>query len=127
MAVILEREWEFLRRRLVRRTRAVSRGAGKFDVVLHQHAIVKNGFARGPHQLSRRIKTRAVKNDVVSLPLARRTRRVHQRGILAIDRRGLAVGVRLALIGVEDLRLVESVQENPAVSAVLALALGGDG
>src|SRR6266568_2145048 len=100
-------------------------GAGEFDVILYEHAIVKNGFARGTRQLSGRIKTRAMKNDVVSLPLARRARSVHQRRILAIDRRGLPVGIRLALIGIEDLRFVESLQENAAVAAVLVFAFRG--
>src|SRR5437867_12215705 len=125
MAMILQRERKFFRPGLVRRAHMVPSGAGEFDVVLHEHAVVKNSFARGARQFSRRIKTRAMKNDVVSLPLARRTRSVHQRRILAIDRRGLPVGIRLALIGVEDCRLVESVEEDAAVAPVLVVAFRG--
>lgn len=42
--------------------------AGKLDVVLHEHTVVKDGFARRTRQLSRCIKARAMKNDVISLP-----------------------------------------------------------
>src|SRR5260370_9601066 len=68
-----------------------------------------------------------MKNNVVGLPLPRRARSVHQRGVLAIDRRSLAVGVGLALVGVQDLRLVEPLQKDAAVAAVLAFAFCGDG
>src|SRR5258708_39586988 len=125
MIVVLQRQRKFIRPWLVRWAHMVPSGASQLDVVLHQHAIVKNGFARGARQFSRRIKTRAMKNDVVSLPLARRPRSVHQRGILPINRRGLPVGIRLALIGIEDLRLVESLQEDAAVAAVLVFSFRG--
>src|SRR6266550_4654113 len=123
--MILQRERQFLRRRFVQRAFAVRGGAGELDVVLYQHAVVKNGRACGTRQLSCRVKTRTVKNNVVGLPFARRTRGVHQRRILAINRRGLAIGIRLALIGIEDLSLVESLQENAAVAAVLVFAFRG--
>src|SRR5436853_7910194 len=87
--MILQRERQFLRRRFVQRAFAVRGGAGELDVVLYQNAVVKNGRACGTRQLSCRVKTRTVKNNVVGLPFARRTRGVHQRRILAINRRGL--------------------------------------
>src|SRR5436305_667004 len=101
--MILQRERKFFWPRFVRRAHMVPSRPGKLDVVLHEHAVVKNGFPRGARQFSRRIKTRAMKNDVVSLPLAWPALSVHQRRILAIDRRGLADGIRLALIGIQDL------------------------
>jgi len=55
-----------------------------------KHAIVKNRFASGAKQLSVFIKTRPVEDDVVGLPLAGRTRSVHQWRVLAIDRASLA-------------------------------------
>ena len=63
-----------------------------------------------------------MKNDVVSLPLARRARRVHQRRVLAIDSRCLSIGVGLALVGVQDLRLIKPLQEDAAVAAILVLS-----
>src|SRR5215467_11900281 len=77
MIVVLQRQREFFRPKLVRGAHMMPSGPGEFDVVLHEHAIVKNRFARGARQFSGGIKTRAMKNDVVSLPLARRTRSVH--------------------------------------------------
>src|SRR5713226_709483 len=122
MVMILQRQRQFFWLRFIRRAFAVSRRAAQFHIVLHQCAIVKNGFASGAEQLASLIKTRPVKDDIVSLPLAGRARSVYQRWVLAIDCRSLAVRVSLALVGVQDLRLVETLQEDTAVSAVLAFA-----
>src|SRR6266699_5157487 len=124
MVMILQRQRQFFWLRFIWWPFAVSRRAAQFHVVLHQYAVVKNGFACRAEQLTVFRKTRTVKNDIVSLPLARRARSVHQRRVLAVDRRGLAVRVSLALVGVQDLRLVEPLQENAAVAAVLAFAFG---
>src|SRR5258706_1520794 len=93
-----------------------------YDIVFHGPR-----FASGAKQLSVFIKTRPVEDDVVGLPLAGRTRSVHQWRVLAIDRASLAVRIGLALVRVQDLSLVESLQEDAAVSAVLVLALCGKG
>src|SRR5215472_13362283 len=58
MVVVLERERKLIGPWFVWRTRMVRGRTGEFDVVLHQHAIVKNGFARGTCELSCRVKAR---------------------------------------------------------------------
>src|SRR5205807_10659544 len=111
MVVVLQRQRQLVGSWFVRRAHMVPGGAGELDVVLHQNAIVKNGFARGARQLSRSVKARAVKNDVVGLPLARGTRSIEQRRILSVGGRGLSVGVGFVLVRVQNLRLVEPVEE----------------
>jgi hypothetical protein len=46
--------------------------AGQLNVILHQHAVVRDGHPRGARQLAIFIKMGGVKNDVVGLPLSRR-------------------------------------------------------
>src|SRR5713101_4546007 len=99
--------------------------AGQFNVVLHEHAVVQGGDASRPQEFSGGIEARPVKDDVVDLPLARRSRGVHLRGKLAVNRRGLAVGVSLTLVRVEHLHLVNTVQKDAAVAAILILAFWG--
>src|SRR6266568_296871 len=77
MAMILQRQRQFFWLRFVRRPLAMSRRAAQFHIVLHQHAIVKNGFAGRTEQFAVFRKTRPVKNNVVALPLAGRARSVH--------------------------------------------------
>src|SRR5882762_8316979 len=101
------------------------RRAGEFNVVLHEHAIVEGGDASGPQELSGSVEARAVKDDVVDLPLARRSRGVHLRRKLAVNGRGLAVGISFTLIRVEHLHLINTVQEDAAVAAILILAFWG--
>src|SRR5882762_9772521 len=101
------------------------RRAGEFNVVLHEHAIVEGGDASGPQELSGSVEARAVKDDVVDLPLARRSRGVHLRRKLAVNGRGLAVGIGFTLIRVEHLHLINTVQEDAAVAAILILTLRG--
>ena len=59
--------------------------------------------------------------------MARRTRSVDERRILAVDGGGLAVGVGFVLVGIEHLNFVESHQKNAAVAAILAFALWRNG
>ncbi len=72
---------------------------------------------------ARRVESRRREDDVVGLPFAWRTRRVHERRILPVHRRGLAVGIGLVLIAVEHLHLELSEEEHAAVAAPLAGAL----
>src|SRR5258706_12114160 len=95
--------------------------AGEFNVVLHEHAIVEGGDTRGPQKFTGSVETRAVKDDVVNLPLARWARGVHLGRKLAVNGRGLAIGIGFTLIRVEHLHLVKTVQEDSAVAAVLIL------
>src|SRR6266704_1745975 len=77
MVMVLQRQRQFFRLRFVRRPFAVSRRAAQFHVVLHEDAVMKHGDAGGAQQLSILIEARAVKNDIVDLPLAGRARSVH--------------------------------------------------
>jgi hypothetical protein len=71
-AVILQGERQFLRVWRVGRARFVCRRASEFDIVLNQDSVVEHGYARGAKQLSLLVEARAVKNDVVALPLSGR-------------------------------------------------------
>src|SRR5882672_1435859 len=64
-----------------------------------------------------------MEDDVVRLPLAWRPRGIDERGILAVDRACLAVGIGVVLIGIEHLELVYPHQEDAAVAALLPFAL----
>src|SRR6267378_8557565 len=86
---------------------------------------MKGGDASRPQELSGSVEARPVKDDVVDLPLARRARGVHLRRKLPVNRRGLAVGISFTLIRVEHLHLVNTVQKDTAVTAVLILAFRG--
>src|SRR6267143_1339032 len=66
-----------------------------------------------------------MEDDVVRLPLAWRPRGIDERGILAVDRACLAVGIGVVLIGIEHLELVYPHQEDAAVAALLPFALHG--
>src|SRR5712692_3906331 len=103
----------------------MSRRPGQLHVILNEDAVVEGGDAGWAQEFAGGVETRSVKNDVVNLPLAGRARGVYLRRKLAVDSGGLAVGVCLVFVGVEDLHFVEAVEENAAVSAVLVLALRG--
>src|SRR5580698_10000296 len=93
------------------------------NVVLRENAVVKDGDVCGPSQFPGCIEARAVPDDVVGLPLAGRTRSIHQRRILAIHGGCLPVRVRLAVVRIEHLDFVEAHQENAAVAAILIFTL----
>src|SRR5882762_7179000 len=95
---------------------------GEFNVVLHEHAIVEGGDTRGPRKFTGSVETRAVKDDVVDLPLAWWARSVHLGRKLAVNGRGLTVGIGFTLIGVEHLHFVNTVQKDAAIAAILILA-----
>src|SRR5258705_3651353 len=97
--------------------------AGEFNVVLHEHAVVEGGDTRGPQKFTGSVEARAVKDDVVDLPLPRWARGVQLGRKLAVNGRGLAVGIGFTLIRVEHLHFVNTVQEDTAVAAILILNL----
>ena len=66
---------------------------GKLDIVLDENAVMEDGDTGGAQQFAAGIETRAVEDDVVGLPLARRARGVHEWRILAVNGASLAVGV----------------------------------
>src|SRR5215472_15187994 len=122
ITVILQGQRCFVGARFIGWPRLVRRWARQFDVILHQHAIEENRHSRGAKQLSLWIEARAVKNDIVGLPLARGTSRIDQRRILAVDGRGLAIRVGLVVIRIEHLNFVIAHQKDAAIAALLALA-----
>src|SRR5438876_4525934 len=122
--MVLEGEGEFVWTRSVWRADVVAGGAGEFDVVLRQDAVVEDGDVRGASEFAGCVKARAMPDDVVGLPLAGCASSVHQRRILAIYRGDLAVGVSLAVVRIEHLNFVEAHEEDAAVAAVLVFALG---
>src|SRR3954463_5812099 len=69
-------------------------------------------------------KSRPVEDDVVGLPLSRRTRRIHQRRILSVHRARLPIGISLVLVGIEHLDFVSAHQKHAAVAALLAFSVG---
>src|SRR2546425_449487 len=71
--------------------------------------------------------TRAVEHDVIGLPLTGGAAGVRERRILAVHGGRLTVGVGAVLIRIEHLDFVAAHQEDAAVAALLALALGRRG
>jgi len=110
----------------VRRPTLVRRRAREHHVILHQHAVVEDRHARRTRHLASGIETRAMKDDVVRLPFARRTARVHERRVLAENRGRLTIGIRDVVVRVEHLDLIPSHQKYAAVAALLTLADGGE-
>ena len=102
------------------------RRAREFDVVLHQHAVMQHGHSGGAKEFSSAVEARAMKNDVVTLPLARRTRGVDQRRILAVNGGRLTICIGLVFVGIQDLNFIQAHQKNTTVAAPLAFALGRD-
>ena len=72
---------------------AAGGAAADGHVILHQDAVVQHGDGPRRRDLPVRPALRSVKNDVVGLPLSRRTRHVHQGRVLAVQRSGS--GLRL--------------------------------
>ena len=105
------------------RQNPVPRFAQYFGVVLHQDAVVKDGEVSGRSQFAL-LEAWRDEDHVIGLPFARRTRRVDQRWILAVDGSATAVGVRPVLVAVEHLQFVPAEQKNAAVAPLLALAAG---
>jgi hypothetical protein len=123
VVVVLQRQGKFFRTGYIGRALMVSGRTGGFDVILYEHAIVQNRESRWTQKFSGSIKTWAVKNDVVDLPLTRRARGVHKGRELTIDGSRLAIGVGFTLVGVEDLDFVETVKKDAAIAAILIFAL----
>ncbi len=77
-------------------------------MVLNEDAVVQGCDERGLEQLAVFVKPRPVEDDVVGLPLARRTAGVDPGRVLPVDRRGLAVRVGLTFVGIKDLDFIEA-------------------
>src|SRR5262249_35856264 len=94
----------------------VRRGAEDLLLLVGQHAVVEDRDGRGLLHLAVLV-VGGVEDDVVGLPLAGLAGGIDQRRPLAVERGGLAVGIRGILVAVEDLDLVAAVQEDAAVAA----------
>src|SRR6266576_2588920 len=66
---------------------------------------------------------RAMEDDVIRLPLTRRPRGIDEWRILPVDGTGLAVRVRVVLVGIEHLQLIDPHEKDAAVAALLAFTL----
>ena len=67
---------------------------------------------------------RSLDNEVVSLPLARRTRGVHHWHVLTVHRARLTVGIGAIAVRVQHLEFVDPREEDAAIPPRLALGLG---
>src|SRR5689334_25070480 len=101
--------------------------AGDDGVVLGQHAIVEDGHPRRIASRAVGSKVRAMKYDVVGLPLTWWPARIHKWGCLSVHGCRLAVGVGVVVIRVQYLDLVVTHQEHATVAALLTFALGRGG
>src|SRR5437763_1588538 len=81
------------------RQNPVSRFPVDFLVFMDEQAVVKHGDSRGRHQLFALV-FGSGKKDVIGLPFARSTARIHQWRSLRINCRALAVRTPLDIEGV---------------------------
>src|SRR6266480_2268405 len=123
VTVVLQEEGQPVRVWLVARTPPVHRPTGDHRVVLHQHAVVQHRDPRRvPHGPVGR-EAGPSENDVVGLPLAWGSARVHERRRLTVYGPGLAVGVGLVVVRIEYLDLVVCHQDHAAVATLLTFTL----
>ena len=122
IAVILDRQRQFGRMRCVVRCRAVGRGGRphQHGVRLHQRAVQDGGDPARAFELAV-LEAGGAEDDVVTIPGAGRTHRVHQRGRGAIDRAGGAVRIGFVVIGIHDLQFVEAHQKHAGIAAMLRI------
>src|SRR5262249_20723979 len=119
--VILQRQRLLRLMRLVGLHDAVGHLPDYLLMALRHHAVMDHGDICRLGYL-RAFETRPFEDDVIGLPFTRLSRRVHQWGPLSVNRRCLAIGVRLVVIGVEHLDLVTAHDQNAAISAPLAIS-----
>src|SRR5712692_8814358 len=106
--VVLKRQRQLGRVSTVGRPLLVLGRTHEGDVVLNEDAVVQDCDERGLEQLAVFVKARPVEDDVVGLPLARRTAGVDQGRVLPVDRRGLPVRVGLTFVGIKDLNFIQA-------------------
>ena len=87
-------------------------GPGDSDVILGDNAVVKDGDDGWADELIV-FEPRAVEDDVVNIPSAGRTGGIYERGHESVQGGGLTVGVGFVFVGIEDLDLVFSEEEDP--------------
>ncbi len=104
----------------------VSGGAQELDVVLNDDPIVQDRGVSGRLEFGT-LETWPGEENVVGLELSRFAAGVHQRGRLPVNCGGLAVGIGLVFVAVENLDLILSKKENAAIAPALARSLRGSG
>src|SRR5687767_13769068 len=67
-------------------------------------------------------KARSAKDNVVALPLTRFAARVHERNMILVNARSLAIRISTIVIRVQNLNHVPSLKKNSAVAAILSFA-----
>ena len=90
-------------------------------MIVNQDAVLKDGDVGGPDQFMILIPTRALKDDIVALPITGDFANVNQGQCLAINRSALAVGVGRVIIAIKHLDFEYSVKENAAVATFLTV------
>ena len=123
LVVILQEQWHLFGMRLVGRALHVVGWSGQFGVVLHKHAILQNSDVSGMKQLAVGSEARSVEDDVVSLPFAGAQAGIHQWRCLRVNGTGLAIGVSLVLVRIENLELVTAHEIDAAVASALILVV----
>src|SRR5688572_17457767 len=95
----------------------------ELDVIMNEHAVMNDCHVprRGHGPVLG--KPWSAEEDVVALPLARLTARVHNGDMLLVNGRSLAVRVSAIVVRVQDLHLVPALKEHSAIAAILSLAL----
>ncbi len=92
-------------------------------MVLYQNSVIENGERALLYDASTRIASRRVEDYVVRLPLLRWSAGVHQWRVLAVQSACGPVGVSRILVGIENLDLVQSLEEDSAVTPQLAMLI----
>ncbi len=87
--------------------------APELFVILHEDSVVDERDACPFGELAVLVKAGPAKGDVVGLPLSRGARGVAKRRILAVNRPGLAIGVGIGLVQVDDLQLKSPMRKMP--------------
>src|SRR5207247_11057176 len=100
-----------------------AREAPGLEIVRKQDGMVKDRNPPGLQQKPVRIESRSPEKNVVGFPLTRRTADVHQRGILAVNRRGLTIWIGVVLVGIKHLNFIQPHQINTAIASPLPFAL----
>src|SRR5690554_2782311 len=93
-----------------------------FHGILHQNTVVNNGYLGRHQQYSIVVEPWAGKKDIICIPLTGRAHGIDKGRLLFINTCGLSVGVGPVVIGIQNLHLVFSHQEETAVTPSLAFS-----
>src|SRR5215211_1813825 len=97
-AMVLEHDRLFCAVFLIRLHADIGGGAPDLDVILDEHTVVNNGNGAWRHYRPILAKPQRSEEDVVRLPLARFSARVHERDVLLVNARSLAVRIRSIVV-----------------------------